>query len=112
MMTTLYEVIEMCKKVIPMYEEISEDAGQDGDFELSDYYSDKAKQFKKMLDKMGKELKTNEVLPVQSIVNWLNEEENKYVKEEIFDAFKMIMDKNKFKIEALEKDIFFCKSFL
>ena len=109
---TLNDLIKECELAIPMYREIAEDEGMQGDIDLFDYYDKEAKKLEKLIEAMRKQLVTNQIISVGSVVVWLNSEENKTVKEILMSALELVRDRREYQVKKLQEEVDFCNQFL
>lgn len=109
---TLNDLIKMCELAIPIYREIAEDEGMQGDMELYDYWDKEANKLEKLIKAMRDQLNTNQIISLGGCVFWLNSDENKTVKELILQALNIVKDRKDYEIKKLQKDVDFCNQFL
>ena len=109
---TLNDLIKECELAIPMYREIAEDEGMSGDIDLFDYYDKEANKLEKLIEAIRKQLVTNQIISIGSVVVWLNSEENKTVKEILMSALELVRDRREYQVKKMQEEIDFCNQFL
>lgn len=109
---TLNDLIKECELAIPMYREIAEDEGMSGDIDLFDYYDKEANKLEKLIEAIRKQLVTNQIISIGSVVVWLNSEENKTVKEILMSALKLVRDRREYQMKKIQEEVDFCNQFL
>lgn len=109
---TLNDLIKECELAIPMYREIAEDEGMQGDTDLFDYYDNEAKKLEKLIEAMREQLNVNQVLSIGGCTMWLNQDENKTVKEILMSALELVRDRKVYKINKIQEEVDFCNQFL
>lgn len=109
---TLNDLIKECELAIPMYREIAEDEGMSGDIDLFDYYDKEANKLEKLIEAIRKQLVTNQIISIGSVVVWLNSEENKTVKEILMSALELVRDRREYQMKKIQEEVDFCNQFL
>ena len=106
------DLIKECELAIPMYREIAEDEGMSGDIDLFDYYDKEANKLEKLIEAIRKQLVTNQIISIGSVVVWLNSEENKTVKEILMSALELVRDRREYQMKKIQEEVDFCNQFL
>lgn len=109
---TLNDLIKECELAIPIYREIAEDEGMQGDTDLFDYYDNEANKLEKLIKAMKEQLHTNQIVSMGSVIFWLNSEENKTVKEILMSALELIRDRKEYQVKKIQEEVDFCNKFL
>ena len=109
---TLNDVLKKCELAIPIYRELAEDEGMQGDIALFDYYDEESRKLEKLIETMRKQLEVNRIMSLSGFVFWLNSDENKIVKEILMSALEVIRDRKVYQIKQIQKEVDFCNQFL
>lgn len=110
-MTTLYELISVCKKAVELYNQRGEEAGQSGDVDVAESLFESSLRLDKILSEIQKEYQTNNYLSVHAVLEWLKELNTNYYFE-IMDALMLIKDDDSSEIEKRKKRIEYVEKFL
>lgn len=108
----LCNLLDECEKAIPIYHEIAEYNATEGDVDCFDIYETEAKNLEKLIRTIKSELDIYRVINIYVIVNWLNEDKNKEVKEILLDALDTVRTRKKTEKERIQKEIDFCSAFI
>lgn len=108
----LCHLLDECEKAIPIYHEIAEYNATEGDADCFDLYETEAKNLEKLIRTIKSELDIFRVVNIYIIVNWLNEDKNKEVKEILLDALDAVRTRKKTEKERIQKEIDFCSTFI
>lgn len=112
MITTLYELLNVCEKAIDIYNVKGEELGQDGDIEMAEDFFESALRLEKIISNIKEEYPVNNTIPFHTILDWLKKEENKMWYTEIKNALFMVTETDTYEIEKRKKRIEYINEFL